>query len=98
MLADAVSQNSSGVGRLAGLLVDAAGRAPGKQRREFRLDLQHLGLPSQLLTQPWTDATLRVDIGYDSTVWDLDQLQNAVERKLRELPLEVFRLKIADDA
>jgi len=41
---------------------------------------------------------LRVDIGYDSTVWDLDQLQNAVERKLRELPLEVFRLKIADDA
>lgn len=48
--------------------------------------------------KPWTDATLRVDIGYDSTVWDLDQLQAAVEDKLRELPIDVFSLDIEDEA
>jgi hypothetical protein len=48
--------------------------------------------------KPWTDAILRVDIGYDPMVWDLDQLQIAVEHKLRELPLEVFRLQIEDEA
>lgn len=48
--------------------------------------------------KPWTDATLRVDIGYDSSVFDLDQLQAAVEDKLRELPVEVFRLQIEDEA
>jgi hypothetical protein len=48
--------------------------------------------------KPWTDATLRVDIGYDSSVFDLDQLQAAVEDKLRELPVDVFRLQIEDEA
>jgi hypothetical protein len=48
--------------------------------------------------KPWTDATLRVDIGYDSSVFDLDQLQAAVEHKLRELPVDVFRLQIEDEA
>lgn len=48
--------------------------------------------------KPWTDATLHVDIGYDPAVFDLDQLQIAVEHKLRELPLEVFRLEIDDEA
>ena len=33
------------------LRVGAAGREPGTHRGEFPLDLQHLGLPSQLVTQ-----------------------------------------------
>jgi hypothetical protein len=48
--------------------------------------------------KPWTDAILRADIGYDSTVWDLDQLQAAVGDKLRELSIDVFRLDIEDEA
>jgi hypothetical protein len=48
--------------------------------------------------KPSTDAILRADIGYDSTVFDLDQLQTAVEDKLTELPVDVFRLHIENEA
>jgi hypothetical protein len=48
--------------------------------------------------KPWTDAVLRVDIGYDPAMFDLDSLQAAVESKLRELPVDVFRLQIEDEA
>jgi hypothetical protein len=48
--------------------------------------------------KPWTDAILQADIGYDAAVFDLDQLQTAVEDKLRELPVDVFCLHVENDA
>jgi hypothetical protein len=48
--------------------------------------------------KPWTDAIVRAGIGYDPTVFDLDQLQAAVGDKLRELPVDVFRLHIENEA
>jgi hypothetical protein len=41
---------------------------------------------------------VRADIGYDPTVFDLDQLHTAIEDQLRELPVDVFGLHVDDEA
>jgi hypothetical protein len=72
----------------------AAGPAPGER------PAAHRGAPVVATSgdQPWTDATVRADVGYDPTVFDLDRLQTAIEDKLRELPVEVFGLHVDDEA